>query len=133
MNNQESSLKELLARLHRAAGYGPPTPEEADTAMESAMEKAGDDYEFDDDRILEIARAVVRGERPSSPSDEPPAWNDQYEPTETEAGQYAGAFRNEGDIDDETQAKIDEAEREALEDDDDNDDEAGLEDQKGAP
>lgn len=121
MTGPEPTLKELLSRLQKASGLGPPTREEAEAAMEGPEEAP-----LDDARLLEIAGAVVRG-KPIARTDKPATvWCEDHELIEADVEEFAGAFRNGGDIDEETRKRIEEAEQKALSDDDEDDDEDGV-------
>jgi hypothetical protein len=123
MSSSNPNLKELLAQLQKHAGLMPPTPAEADAAMAGSEEAA-----FDDDRLLRIAEAVIRGEPAKLPIDTPESWSEENQLSDVEREQFA-LNRNCGELDDETKKKIDEAEKKALSDDEDSDDEDGVDGQ----
>lgn len=121
MSNSNPNLKELLAQLQKHAGLMPPTPAEADAAMAGTEEAA-----FDDDRLLRIAEAVVRGEPTEIPIGAFGAWSEANQLSEAEREQFV-LNRDRGELDEETKRQIDEAEKKALSDDQDSDDEDGVE------
>ncbi len=121
MSNSNPNLKELLAQLQKHAGLIPPTPAEADAAMAGTEEAA-----FDDDRLLRIAEAVVRGEPTELRIEAFGAWSEEDQLSEAERKQFA-LYRDLGELDEETKRQVDEAEKKALSDDQDSDDENGVE------
>lgn len=121
MSNSNLNLKELLAQLQKHAGLMPPTPAEADAAMSGAEEAT-----FDDDHLLRIAEAVVRGKPTEIPIDTMGAWPEENQLSEVELEQFV-LNRNRGELTEETKRKIEEAEQKALSDDEHSDDEDGVE------
>ena len=121
MSSSNPNLKELLAQLQKHAGLMPPTPAEADAAMAGPEEAA-----FDDNRLLQIAEAVVRGEPTKLPIEVSGSWSEEYQLTEAEREQFV-LNRNRGELDEETKRQIVEAEKKALSDDEKSDDEDGVE------
>lgn len=109
MSGNNPNLKELLARLRKSAGLAPPTPAEADKAMGGSEEA-----QIDDQRILDIADAVVRGKPMDIVSPEPAAWSEEVL-SESDRNEFV-LNRNPGggNVNEETQERIDAAERKAL-------------------
>lgn len=121
MSSSNPNLKKILAQLQKQAGLMPPTSTEADAAMAGPEEAA-----FNDNRLLRIAEAVVRGEPTDLPIEASEAWSEGNKLSEAEREQFV-LNRNRGELDEETKRKIDEAEQKALSDDQDSDDEDGVE------
>lgn len=121
MSGSNSNLKQLLKQLQKAAGLAPPTPEEADALMAGPEEAP-----IADDKLLDIAEAVVQGKRSKRLEPPGPALRPREDAlSEAEREEFV-LNRNRGDIDEETKRRIDEAEQKALSDEKQGDDEAGL-------
>ena len=116
MSGNNPKLKELLKWLQKPAGLAPPTPSEADALM-SGSEEA----DIDDQRLLDIADAVVRGKPIDIPAPEPEPWDEYEKLSEAEQKEFV-LNRNRKKLNDEMQARADEAERKALSDEQDPDD-----------
>jgi len=127
MNNKNPTLKQLLNRLQKSAGFAPPTPEEADELM-SASEEA----HIEDARLLEIADAVVRGITPEHSQDQKELWSKETTLTEADRKQFV-LNRNKGKVDEDIMKQIEEAEQKALGDNDKDNDKDGLDSQANMP
>lgn len=120
MSNKDPSLKRLLGRLQKGAGLLPPTLDEASSLMEGSDEAA-----IEDSRLLDIAGAVVSGKPLHRSKERSVLWSETDMMSESNREQFV-LNRNKGELDDDTKKKINDAEKEALSDDEQDDDEVGL-------
>lgn len=123
MSTPEQYWEERAAKLRRLMGFCPLTPAEAEEAMRKAKNRTASDEEIDT-----LVDAVSRGEipTPDEPDDVPPAdWSPEqdYEALELDAA----LFRNEGDDSQKPDKVEEELLEELLNDDEQEDDGAGLE------
>ena len=117
MSTQENNpIADLLRRFAQEKGYGPLTPEQAQSEYD-----ASEPVNLSPDLIARIAKSVASGKKPSKPQIVPSFTSESEDPVVNEA--LAVLNRNRGDLDPETKQQLEKLRREALEDEDGDDNE----------
>jgi len=123
MSDDAKKRAELAARLRKALGLATPSFEEADAEMAAAEE-----VPMSRDEINRIADAATEGpvDETYQPSTDY-SWMRELE-TDSVSDEMVALHRNRGEEDPEVKRRIEELRKKALENDEAEDDESGLED-----
>lgn len=121
MSGNPKNWSQVAAKLRRALGLAPPTLGEAETEMAQAEEAPMSDVE-----ISRIVNAATGPDAPASFDPEPDYdWAGEFSTQEVE-DEMLVLNRDAGEEDPEVDRRIDELRKEALRDDDEEDDETRL-------
>ena len=119
MSSEAGNWHNVTKKLRRALGLCPPTPAEADKAMRDAGE-----VPLGADEIDRIVRAVTSGKVPPAAFHPDPSWIEGVEQGNMAEDSNLVLNRNPGEEDEEVDKQVEKLRQEALEDDDENDEQA---------